>query len=148
MNTGYNSLDPENPTSPEEDPFTQPTEEHTQNPPTSTSAAAAIARHVPARFIMKVREEYRIPQSTVNCLLQDVSSLCSSTTERVKDAIFERIEGLENAEQIRSIVADSIDSVSSPFKDLDSEHKQTSYYKEHLDYLVSTSGWAGLWAYM
>lgn len=44
-----------------------------------------------AMFIMKTRESYRLPQSTIDSLLHDVSELCSSTVEDLKDQFFKRM---------------------------------------------------------
>ena len=39
-------------------------------------------KHVAARLVVKACEEYHIPQST---LFQDITSLCSSTLDDIKD---------------------------------------------------------------
>ena len=108
-------------------------DDHTQSPPTASNN---VNRRLPAKFILKVREEYRIPQSTVDKVLQDVSALCYSAVDNFKDEVFQRIGGLENSDQFRSIMLESMKSISSPFQDLDMQHKQNKYFKEHFDYLV------------
>lgn len=128
-------LDPMSPQDPAEVEY----QDHARSTPTDRDgdrASRDVDRHVPVRFIMKIRKEYRIP-------LQDVTALCYSSIESVKDTLFSRIEEVDNAEQMKTILYESMDLVSSPFKDLDTQYKQTSYYKEHLDYQVfSTLHWA------
>ncbi len=45
------------------------------DPPSNNFSAASINAHVGGKFIMKTREVYNIPQSTVNNLLEDVTGL-------------------------------------------------------------------------
>lgn len=105
--------------------------------PTTNVATGGIGSVAEAKFIMKTREEYRIPQSTVNALIQDVDDLCCLTVDRVKTAFFTQIEELDNSDHIQSLFLESLEgTMSSPFQDLNTQYKQTSYFKEHLDYVV------------
>lgn len=71
--------------------------DHTQTTPSSVSIsdpeaeAQAVAEAVAAKFILKTREEYRIPQSTVTALVKDVDGLYSSAIERAKDTLLAKI---------------------------------------------------------
>ncbi len=127
--TSSNSNDSESNSSPNDDDV----DDHTRTTPScSRSEAEAVA----AKFILKTREEYRIPQSTVTALIKDVDELYSSAIERSKDTLFENIAELENSDSIRAIVLESLDGITSPFVDLKTQYKQTSYFKQHLDYQV------------
>lgn len=90
-----------------------------------------------AKFVMKTRKEYRLPQSTVNALITDVDELCSSAIGRMKNAFFAQIEDLENSDTVRALFLKSLEEISSPFVDFNTQYKQSLYFKEqHLDYLV------------
>ena len=100
----------------------------------SDITTAAKLQKVAATFLLKTREEYRIPQSTVNKLLQDVTGLVSSALDHAKDDLIHRAEGV--GENFESIVAQSFDTDVGPFEGLQTEYQQTSYYKNHFNYLV------------
>ena len=86
---------------------------------------------------MKTREKYRIPQSTVDILVQDVSELCSSSIEDLKSEFLIRAEGSENYDEVRCMMEESVQSIPPPFQDISTQYKQTAYYRTHFDYVVS-----------
>ena len=93
-------------------------------------------QQVAATFVLKTREEYRIPQSTVDKLLQDVTGFVSSALSKAKHDLMRKAEGIENVEQMSSIVSQSFDADVDPFAGLQTEYQQTAYYKNHFNYLV------------
>ena len=109
---------------------TTPTERPTDPSPTTST------NHVPGRFVMKIREVYSIPQSTVNNLLEDVTGLCTSSLDKVKDDLLHKTDTMENSEHIHLLILQSFDNASLPFEGLQTEYKQTSYYKEYFNYMV------------
>ena len=89
---------------------------------------------------MKIREEYRIPQSTVDALIKDVDGLYTSAIERTKNTFLAKIGELENSDSIRASFLESLDSITSPFVDLNTRFKQTTYLEQHMDYQCSHTG--------
>lgn len=122
-------------------------DDHTLSPPPTTNTIATTnnnivvtdldkRENIAARFILKTREEYRIPQSTVDNILKDVGEMISAGIDGVKNEFLKRIEGRANLDEAKSLMLESIDSISPPFEKLNTQYKQTAYYKEHLDYVV------------
>lgn len=125
--------------------------DHTHSPPSpcpppdpdSNSSSIDEAKVVAVKFIMKIREEYRIPQSTVIGLIKDVDDLYSSAIEKAKDTVLAKFtERAENSEEnqsdhgIRQLILESLDGITSPFVDLNTQYKQTSYLKQYFSYQV------------
>ncbi len=107
----------------------------TSHTSTTPSASAELSA---AKFVLKTREEYRIPQSTCTALIKDVDELYSSAIERAKDRVLAVIAEHENVDIIRPLIVESLDSITSPFGDFNSQYKQTLYFKQHLDYQVNS----------
>ena len=74
-----------------------------------------------AKFILKLREEYRIPQSTLNKIIMDMRGLwevsLSSIMENVKDLDM---------------------NTSFPLNGFDTEYLQQRYFKQNFNYLVGS----------
>ena len=114
---------------------------HGETPPTSPSPRVVARSNVAGRFIMKIREEYNIPQSTVNKLLEDVTALCLSTLDQVKHDVLHEVIGIENSQ---GLICESFENITLPFQGLETEYKQTSYYKDNFNYLVGVNLYIGV----
>lgn len=89
-----------------------------------------------ARFLLKTREQYRIPQSTLNNIISDFRGLWMLSIGSVKRKVQECLESNEAAEVGSSSLMNCFDD-TFPFESLETEHRQLKYYKEHFNYLVS-----------
>lgn len=93
------------------------------------------------RFIMKIREEYSMPQCTVSNILSDITELCRTSLDKAKTNLLSLTGSLENADQVGSMITQCFDDASSasPFEGLETEYKQTKYFKEFFNYLVRST---------
>ena len=87
-----------------------------------------------AKFLLKVREEYRIPQSTLNKLINDVKGLWVVALDSIKIKLEKEVESMSSAIDIESFKKCFEDSF--PLDGLESEYLQLKYYKQHFNYLV------------
>lgn len=90
-----------------------------------------------AKFLIKVREEYRIPQLTLNKLINDVKGLWIVALDSIKVKLKKEVELISPAISDESLMKCFDDSF--PLDGLQTEHFQLKYYKEHFNYLVSNS---------
>lgn len=86
-----------------------------------------------AKFLLKIREQYRIPQSTLNNIVSDLKGLWTVSMESVK----ERLENHLQSNSENAVLLGCCDN-AFPLDGLHSEHMQLKYYKENFNYLVST----------
>ena len=71
-----------------------------------------------AQFILTLKEEYRVTQSAVNFTVGAVSQLVESAVQRSMQPLAEN---------------------PNPFEELQTEHQQSKYYREHFNLVVSSS---------
>ena len=87
-----------------------------------------------ARFLLKTREQYRIPQSTLNSIISDFRGLWELSIGLMKQKVQECAESDEvDSSSLMKCFDDSF-----PFESLETEYRQLQYYKEHFNYLVSS----------
>ena len=88
-----------------------------------------------AKFVLKVREEYRIPQSTLNKIINDVKGLWVTALDSIKAKVKKEVE----SDVVGALLKCFEDSF--PLDGLETEHLQLKYYKRHFNYLVSLALW-------
>lgn len=84
-----------------------------------------------ARCILKMREEYHIPQSTLNKIIVDLEGLWTLSMNSVKERLEEQLR-LESPVSVNDCFGDNF-----PFADLKTEYMQVEYYKQYFNFLVS-----------
>ncbi len=93
-----------------------------------------------ATWILKTREVYKLTQSAVNNIIQDVTALAQFLQDKARSAVE---EVLSNAGVASSQIPD-LQTVFNPdgpfgrpFRGLESTYQQTKYYREHFGLVVS-----------
>ena len=84
-----------------------------------------------ARFLLKARDQYQIPQSTLNMIISDIKGLWMTSMESLKTKLLEPDIDFNSLEEHFNN--------SFPLDDLETERKQLKYYKDNFHYLVSTT---------
>ncbi len=86
--------------------------------------SATALSDVTGRFILKLREEYRIPQSTTNKVIEDINGLFVTVLDLLRER--NSCDGqLFNGETDLNL-----------FRGLQNEYQQSRYYEDHFNYLV------------
>ena len=88
-----------------------------------------------AKLLLKIKEEYRIPQSTLNKIIGDVKGMWTVSHESVKKKVMSFVSSKLPEKEIEEL-AECFDN-SFPLQGLETEHMQLKYYKEHFNDLVS-----------
>lgn len=84
-----------------------------------------------AKFLLKTRDQNRVPQSTLNTIISDLKGLWTLSMESVKDKVQKCLQSNDELS-----LMDCFDD-SFPLDGLQTEYQQLHYYKEHFNYLVS-----------
>lgn len=93
--------------------------------------AVPDVKMIGAKFLLKTREEHRIPQSTLNNIIFDMKGLWMSSIEIVRDEVKKFMSNaIEDGDLMKSITD------SFPLIGLETEYLQLQYYNEHFNYLV------------
>ena len=101
--------------------------------PTSQVPEDGRLRRSAAMFLLTLKEQYHLPQTAVDLAVSEVQKMvCFSTadTQHVAQCILE-----DNGVEVPNFVCDSI--TTDPFEDLLTEHKQTKFYRENFNLVVS-----------
>ncbi len=132
------SLDEDGYESPEENALLEPpsTSESDLLPNTLEKELQSYA----ATWILKTREVYKLTQSAVNNIIQDVTALAQFLQDKARIAVE---EALKNAGVASSQIPD-LQTVFNPegpfgrpFRGLESTYQQTKYCREHFGLVVS-----------
>lgn len=101
---------------------------------TNNELAVPDMKKYGAKFLLKTREEYRIPQLTLNKIVSDMKGLWMSSIESIR----EEVKKVVSSEETDGLMK-SFDN-SFPLRDLETEYLQLQYYKNNFNYLVSAIG--------
>ena len=90
-----------------------------------------------ALFILKAREIHKIPQSSLDHLLGDISTYVDMIKSRLMDnvAVSLRRRGISMEDDLQAIT--NSPDVSDPFNGLHSEYLQRQYFIKHFNLVVS-----------
>ena len=89
-----------------------------------------------AKFILKIREQYRMPQSTLDKVVEDFKGIWTVSQESMREEVKSKLEKKLCETDVAEIMK-SFDS-SFPLRGLETEYRQLQYYKQHFNYLVRT----------
>ena len=97
-----------------------------------------LAAH--ALWILKVKECRMLTQSTTEGILSDVTELCTSITQQMGQTVSSLLQsaGVNPADipGLEDVFAED-SSFAQPFAGIGSQYLQMSYYRTHLNYVVS-----------
>ena len=99
-------------------------------------ATAEDVEAVAARFLLILKEKYRVTQASLDFAVDSVSEILQLVTNNIKQAVFNKL-----SEHGTTLNGDEILSEfkqDSPFTNLKTEYQQTKFYKENFGYIVST----------
>jgi len=86
-----------------------------------------------AKFVLKLRDGRKLPQTVTNEITQDVSSLVESVVENLKESVLKLIPIPEsNQDDFEKIF-----NFSHMFKGLETQHLQEKFVRENFNYVVS-----------
>lgn len=100
----------------------------------SCESTSTSLHHNGAKFILKTREQYRIPQSTLNKMIGDVKGLCEVSHEQMKKKVKACIVAKLSEEEVEEVMECFISEF--PLDGLETEYRQLQYYRQHFEYLV------------
>ena len=86
-----------------------------------------------AKFILKIREQYRMPQSTLDKVVEDFKGIWTVSQESMREEVKSKLEKKLCETDVAEIMK-SFDS-SFPLRGLETEYRQLQYYKQHFNYL-------------
>ena len=100
-----------------------------------------VHRKQMALFLLKTKEVRKVSQTTLDGIIDDVSSIVQLTIDDLHhevDVILKR-NGLDDGISTFHDLEDLFENTDKrePFRDLSSRYLQEKFYKEHLDLLVS-----------
>ena len=90
------------------------------------------ARLAAGRFLLTLKERYKLSQAAVDFCVGSVKQMIGFTCQDLKLSMQEALEQ-SNCSELLENLGDNI----NPFEKLETEHQQTSFYKEHLGLVVS-----------
>ena len=111
--------------------------------PTSTSPSCLEQQHpslAAAQFIMKMRDGRKLPQTTLDIILQDTRQFLDQTVENLGMSVKNSLEGLNKltADEISEVLSHfTVSGITNPFEGLESQYKQEKFFLEHCNYVVS-----------
>ena len=85
------------------------------------------------RFLLTLKERYNLSQAAVDFCVSSVKQMIGFTCQDLKDSIQDTLEKSGCSELLEGL-RDNI----NPFEELETEHQQTKFYKEHFGLVVSS----------
>ena len=97
---------------------------------------SSVNKHA-ALLLLTLKEKHRLTQTSINFAVQQVQSLVEHTLEDVKASVEEKLQ--QHSTEFGDYLPDISDCFMNidPFSGLESEYRQTKFYKENFDLIVS-----------
>lgn len=92
----------------------------------SELSGSSSSKKAAALFILTFQERYKLSQKATNSAIGTVNTIVDSACEEVGNSLKERLPGAD--------ICDCLNQRESPFSGLDTEYKQSKYYRESLDW--------------
>ena len=109
----------------------------------SNEMSFANSEKLAALFLLKMKEVYKLSQSSVDCLTTDMSEMLQkhdhSLKLKVKDLLSSSGIKVENYPQIVQFLSHQDEELADPFKGLQSKFLQEKYFHENLALIVSAN---------
>ena len=106
--------------------------------PTKTAITPEDLKDAAARFILKCREEHRMPLSVMQLILVDIQSLFELSLFSLNATISSNLEELGLSSEASDILSPLMENsqYTHPFLGLETPHKQSQYFKEVYNLVV------------
>ena len=106
--------------------------------PSASQSPEVMIERAAAMWILKTKEKYRIPQSSIESMIQDVQGflqlVLGHAHSTINDALSE--SSIHTSAHVASVF--SHDSIfCNPFQHLQTQYLQHKYFRENFDFLVS-----------
>ena len=85
-----------------------------------------------ARFLLALKEQHRLTQVSINFLVEQVKLIVAGVVADVEEAVKSKLA----SEGVTTIIHGCFRDVN-PFETLETEYKQSKFYKEHFNLVVS-----------
>ena len=92
-----------------------------------------------AKWILKMREGHRIPQSVMESIVSGASSLCNLALSGLRQTLESRLEDAKVSADTSSLVMDCLNcenQYTRIFQGLETTHRQNSYIRKHFPFVV------------
>ena len=92
-----------------------------------------------AKWILNLRDENKLTQSTTENILSNITTLCSQLVDEIKQGVTEQLNNCQVSGDVVDKVLKTLDrdDLNQPFKGLETKHQQLSFFQQHLGYVVS-----------
>ena len=92
-----------------------------------------------AKWVLHLRDENKLTQSTTENILSNITTLCSQLVDEIKQRIREQLsDGQVTGDTVTKVLETlERDDFKQPFKGLETKHQQLSFLQQHLSYVVS-----------
>ena len=97
-------------------------------------AAAEDIEAVAGRFLLMLKEKYRVTQASLYFTVDYVKEILQLLTNNIKQAVIDKL--IEHGTNESAFLSDCF-TQDSPFMNLKTEYQQTKFYKENFGYIVS-----------
>lgn len=101
---------------------------------TTSYTAECNPEYLGAKLLLKIREQYRVPQCTLTRIVGDIKALWEMSQSSIKENVLKCVEGRLTGEEFKNIEVCFNDTF--PLSGLETEYMQLNYYKQNLNYLV------------
>ena len=113
----------------DDEPFTDDVEEHDNEKETCTGNYKNAA----ALWILKTRELYRLPNSSMESIVQDVSELFSA----LQSIYLNDVVSVLKQNDVDSQVLSQLPSIPKPFDGLETQYLQNQFFRTNFSYVAS-----------
>ena len=107
-------------------------EEYMEQSPPRLARVNRLAKAA-ANFLLVLKEQHRLTQVSINFLVEQVNFIVYGVVDNIKKVVLSKLSN----EDIDLTILESCFENVSPFKGLETEHKQTKFYKENFNLVVS-----------
>ena len=84
-----------------------------------------------AKFLLALKEQHRLTQVSINFLVEQVKLIVSGVITDIEEVIQSKL----GDESVATVIHECFQDVN-PFEGLETEYKQSKFYKEHFNLVV------------
>ena len=90
------------------------------------------------RWIMEIKEQRKLPQVTVNKIIEDFSEFCENNITKLGEEVMEKIKSAGISSEIPGLAElfSSQSQYCQPFAGLDTTYRQLAFYRQHFKLVV------------
>ena len=98
------------------------------------SPTAVVQNKTSALFLLKLENEFKVPSTAIDCIIEDVTTLLNNEIESLHSELVAKSRDIVIDSEITSV----FETVArDPFEGLRSDYFRDKYYREELQFLVS-----------